>query len=134
MMASRCVTTQYNGSMHRLQTWNNLLLPVFASLVHLLEYQIFLKFIVYQIQTTLTHTPFIYGILYGFKNSMRSFQSSYHFETLIPFWNCYKIEMTYFIYNWKFSRCMYAYESEQPTTILLDGICDHRVLLTVCMY
>lgn len=24
------------------------------------------------------------------------------FRTLIPFQNCYKIEMTYFIYNWKF--------------------------------
>lgn len=95
MMTARCVTTQqYNSSMHRLQTWNNLLLLVFAS------HRIARSFV----QISDFPWKFIVSSLQQYMNSKIPCSLSILtiFRTLIPFQNCYKIEMTYFIYNWKF--------------------------------
>lgn len=88
-------------SMHRLQTWNNLLLLVFSSSLY---YQIFVQMLLSSPTTTTTTICDI---------REKTFRAcSYHLHSTHPLHFDAKIEMTYFIYNWNFQRCVYAYMNE----------------------
>lgn len=89
-------------SMHRLQTWNNLLLLVFSSSLY---YQIFVQMLLSSPTTTTT------TIICDIRE--KTFRAcSYHLHSTHPLHFDAKIEMTYFIYNWNFQRCVYAYMNE----------------------